>query len=57
MALDAGMASAVVLTGETTAEAIADEPVSNKPTYVLERVDQLIPQHLWEEFGWVRDEE
>jgi HAD superfamily hydrolase (TIGR01450 family) len=57
MALDAGMTSAVVLTGETTVEAIADEPVSNKPTYVLERIDQLIPQHLWEEFGWLRDEE
>ena len=57
MALDAGMASAVVLTGETTAEAIADEPASNKPTYVLERVDQLIPRRLWEEFGWAKDEE
>ena len=57
MALDAGMTSAVVLTGETTAAALADEPASNKPTYVLERIDQLIPQHLWEEFGWVRDEE
>jgi HAD superfamily hydrolase (TIGR01450 family) len=32
MALDAGMISAVVLTGETTAEAIADEPASDKPT-------------------------
>ena len=57
MALDAGMASAVVLTGETTAEAIADEPASNKPTYVLERIDQLIPRRLWEEFGWAKDEE
>ena len=57
MALDAGMPSAVVLTGETTAEAIADEPASNKPTYVLERIDQLIPRRLWEEFGWAKDEE
>ena len=55
MALNAGMASAVVLTGETTAEAIADEPASNKPTYVLERIDQLIPRRLWEEFGWAKD--
>lgn len=57
MALDAGMPSAVVLTGETTVEALAEVPVSNKPTYVLERIDQLIPQHLWEEFGWARAEE
>jgi HAD superfamily hydrolase (TIGR01450 family) len=57
MALDAGMPSAVVLTGETTAETLAHEPASNKPTYVLERIDQLIPQHLWEEFGWTEDDE
>ena len=57
MALDAGMPSAVVLTGETTAEALTDEPASNRPTYILERIDQLIPQHLWEEFGWARAEE
>src|SRR5215203_5105071 len=57
MDLDAGMISAVVLTGETTAEAIADEPASDKPTYVLERIDQLIPRRLWEEFGWAKDEE
>jgi HAD superfamily hydrolase (TIGR01450 family) len=57
MALDAGMPSAVVLTGETTAEALADEPASSKPTYVLERIDQLIPQQLWEEFGWTEGEE
>ena len=57
MALDAGMPSAVVLTGETTVEALADEPASNRPTYVLERIDQLIPQQLWEEFGWTEGEE
>src|SRR5918999_6495712 len=57
MALDAGMPSAVVLTGETTAETLAHEPASNKPAYVLERIDQLIPQHLWEQFGWIEDGE
>jgi HAD superfamily hydrolase (TIGR01450 family) len=57
MALDAGMPSAVVLTGETTAETLTHEPASNKPTYVLERIDQLIPQHLWAEFGWTEDDE
>jgi ribonucleotide monophosphatase NagD (HAD superfamily) len=57
MALDAGMPTAVVLTGETTAEALADEPARNKPTYVLETIDQLVPPHLWEEFGWTEDDE
>ncbi len=52
MALDAGMPSAVVLTGETTAKMLAAEPTANRPTYVLDRIDRLIPGRLWEEFGW-----
>ena len=52
MALDAGMPSAVVLTGETTVEMLEAEPPGNRPTYVLDRIDRLIPQRLWEEFGW-----
>jgi ribonucleotide monophosphatase NagD (HAD superfamily) len=51
MALDASMPSAVVLTGETTAETLVAEGKSNKPSYVLERIDQLVPQRLWDEFG------
>jgi HAD superfamily hydrolase (TIGR01450 family) len=52
MAKDAGMPSAVVLTGETRAEDLAAEPEENLPDYTLESVDQLIPRELWEEFGW-----
>ena len=52
MALDAGMPSAVVLTGETTPKTLAAEPPENRPTYVLDRIDRLIPGRLWEEFGW-----
>jgi HAD superfamily hydrolase (TIGR01450 family) len=51
MAKDAGMPSAVVLTGETTAEDLAAEP-EDLPDYTLQRVDQLVPHDLWEEFGW-----
>jgi HAD superfamily hydrolase (TIGR01450 family) len=57
MALDAGMPCAVVLTGETSAEALADEPESDRPTYVLDRIDCLLPPQMWEEFGWIRDDE
>ena len=57
MALDAGMSSGIALTGDTRPEALATEEESNKPTYVLERIDQLLPQHLWEQFGWTEDEE
>ena len=56
MALDAGMPSAVVLTGETTPEMLGKEPEENKPDYVLNRIDRLIPEDLWEEFGWTEDE-
>ena len=52
MALDVGMPCAVVLTGETTAELLRKEPHENRPTYVLDRVDHLIPPRMWEEFGW-----
>ena len=52
MAKGAGMPSAIVLTGETTEEDLAGEPVENLPDYVLKRIDQLIPRGLWNEFGW-----
>ena len=52
MAKRAGMPSAVVLTGETTKGDLAGEPVENLPDYTLERIDQLVPRDLWDEFGW-----
>ena len=52
MALDAGMSCAVVLTGETTPESLKNEPPENKPTYVLDRIDHLMPLRMWEELGW-----
>src|SRR5919107_530234 len=51
MAKAAGMPSAVVLTGETTEEDLAGEPVENLPDFVLKRIDQLVPRDLWDEFG------
>jgi ribonucleotide monophosphatase NagD (HAD superfamily) len=52
MAKGAGMPSAVVLTGETTERDLAREQVEVLPDYVLERIDQLVPRDLWDEFGW-----
>ncbi len=53
MAARAGVASAVVLTGETTAEDVADGAgVAEQPTWVLERVDQLAPASAWAALGW-----
>ena len=56
MALDAGMPSAVILTGETTAAMLDAESDKNKPDWVLDRIDRLMPPRMWEEFGWAEDE-
>jgi len=52
MAKGAGMPSAVVLSGETTEEDLAGEPEENLPDYALQRIDQLVPRYLRDEFGW-----
>ena len=57
MALDAGMPSAVVLTGETDAAMLAKEPDENMPDFVLDRIDRLIPQKMWKKLGWSEDDE
>ncbi len=57
MALEAGMPSALVLTGETTAETLAAESEENKPDFVLDRIDRLMPPRMWEELGWTQDQE
>lgn len=41
MAVDAGVDSALVLTGESTAEMVRSLPAERRPTYVLDRVDGL----------------
>jgi HAD superfamily hydrolase (TIGR01450 family) len=47
MGLDAGMAAALVLTGETTAAAVRDLAAAERPSIVLDRIDRLLP-------GWPR---
>ena len=54
MALDAGMPSAVVLTGDAKAEDLQSNP-EDAPEYVLERIDHLIPADLRADFGWEDD--
>jgi NagD protein len=43
MGLNAGMAAALVLTGATGEAQLAASPI--RPTYVIHRLDQLIPTH------------
>lgn len=52
MAIDAGMDSALVLTGETTPAHLRDLPGADRPTWVLNRADELLPEPLWHELGW-----
>ena len=47
MAIDAGMPSALVLTGETTPAILQSRPPEDHPTWVLTRVDQVLPAAYW----------
>ncbi len=47
MAVDAGVDSALVLTGDSTRDAVHRAPAERQPTYVLDRIDQLLPQEAW----------
>jgi HAD superfamily hydrolase (TIGR01450 family) len=52
MARDAGMPSAVVLTGETTPAMLATADEWERPDYVVKRIDQLLPPAIWDDLGW-----
>jgi 4-nitrophenyl phosphatase len=52
MALDAGMPSVLVLTGETTEKDLEGVGAADAPDFVLDRVDRVLPAELWEELGW-----
>lgn len=55
MAREAGMPSAVVLTGETTSEMLSGE-TRDRPDFVLDRIDRLLPESVWRELGWTEGE-
>jgi ribonucleotide monophosphatase NagD (HAD superfamily) len=56
MALDTGMGSACVLTGEATADDIRSLDEAHRPTWVLDRIDKLIPASAWTELGWTEND-
>jgi HAD superfamily hydrolase (TIGR01450 family) len=47
MAVAAGMPSAGVLTGDTTPELLAAAPPGQRPDWVLDRIDRLLPPSAW----------
>lgn len=44
MAVDAGVDSALVLTGESSWNTVQAAPLDRRPTYVLDRIDDLLPE-------------
>lgn len=52
LAVNAGMASAMPLTGESTLDEAMARPEESRPTYVVDRIDHLLPPQVWEERGW-----
>jgi HAD superfamily hydrolase (TIGR01450 family) len=55
MALDTGLAAALVLTGETRAEDLERVAPTDTPDFVLDRVDRLLPPDVWAELDWNED--
>ena len=47
MAVDAGVDSALVLTGDSTRASVESAPPERRPTYVLDRIDALLPTACW----------
>jgi 4-nitrophenyl phosphatase len=56
MGLDTGMAAALVLTGETSADDLQDLSPDDTPPIVVDRIDRLLPPEVWAETGWTEDE-
>lgn len=52
MGIDSGMATGLVLTGETTVADVRRLATEDTPTAVVNRIDQLLPQAIWDERGW-----
>ncbi|WP_040157497.1 HAD-IIA family hydrolase [Nigerium massiliense] len=57
MALDTGMVSALVLTGEATADDVRALDADHTPTFVLDRIDRLVPASAWAELGWSENDD
>jgi 4-nitrophenyl phosphatase len=56
MALAAGMSSALVLTGDATADDVRALAEGERPALVLDRIDRLVPASVWDELGWTETE-
>jgi HAD superfamily hydrolase (TIGR01450 family) len=56
MGVDAGMGTALVLTGESQLADVEAQAPYDRPRYVLDRVDRLLPEDVWRELQWTDDD-
>jgi 4-nitrophenyl phosphatase len=56
MGIDTGMVSVLVTTGENTLEDVQGLPEPGRPTFVLDRIDRLLPEEVWAERGWSEED-
>ena len=56
MALDTGLASALVLTGDTKAGELERLAPAERPGFVLSRLDRVLPGDLWKDLGWSEED-
>lgn len=56
MGLDAGMGTALVLTGESQVDDVEALAPDDRPRYVFDRVDRLLPAEVWRELSWSDDD-
>lgn len=57
MAVRTGMVSAMPLTGDSTLEEALELPAEDQPTFLLDRLDRLMPASVWEELGWTETDD
>ena len=57
MALDTGLAAALVLTGDTGAAELQGLAPADRPDFVLDRIDRVLPAGLWRQLGWTEQDD
>lgn len=57
MAVRTGMYSAMPLTGDSTLEEALALDEKDRPTFILDRLDRLVPAKEWEELGWSENDD
>jgi hypothetical protein len=50
------MGTALVLTGESQLADVEAQAPDDRPRYVLDRVDRLLPEDVWRELQWTDDD-